>query len=688
MDFKNPKQATEFLQDSIDAYQPVANALMVRVSVDRCMYEGVQWISSRGDFYRDATIGRRLSNWNPDTNKLVATVNRIPPLIRESAAASFPEKIEFMADPPERDMGIQAASNAQVLESAANILTDETGYLKAARDANFRRCIDGTHGIGWCLKRGSRSMKLRNGGEYEEEEHSLEAFTFDPTQLVLDPFNQSQDLWDHDWVIHRRVWTSDAIERTFGVKFDDDDLSTVGDLCSLEMKMNKLSENRLYANLPQYSKTKGAIVYQKHYKSGGDRFDRMLVGIKPARSKPGEEIRWINFEEPESPFGGNGLPLMLLHGARRADSMFSMSDVFLMKDDQDRINLLSTFTFRMLQHNAGFQWLVPVEAMPGKDIDNFRNQFTNRVAGLIEYKAGTKDRPVPPPQIVQTPPPQPFVNELASMYEQSQRKMVHRHEVTTGATKSHVPDSTYQAALQQAGQVLGNRIREDIQRHEAMMLVGLGTAIKLAQEGNASTLAMFRRGGFDEQDFSAIAEADWRYPSCRLKMRESSIRYQSKEEKEQRMWAAVQAQAMSPLKLRIALADMDIPLDDSDKAMSTAARKAALRVLLGEMWEPVMLGEYSEMFIAEFRRARFDRRAQLDPVARQRLDIAIEMQLAYTNMEIQQAAMAQQPPTAPASTGQPAEPQAEMPKEVSIVDLLSQIESGVGTGSSGQPVAA
>jgi hypothetical protein len=681
MRITSEKQASEFLYDRIDTSAPVHRSLLMRMSTDRCMYEGIHWLESGGDFPRTATAGRRSPNWNPDSNKgLRTTVNRIIPLIRESAAATNPSLMELNVLPPDREMGIESSERAQVIEAAANVAIDKSGFLAAARNANHRRSIDGVHGIGLRIKMSQRQVAE---AQYEQDQ-IMTAFAFDATDLVLDPHNQNTDLCQHDEVIYQKVWTQKAIRDNFGVDLPDDELSTIGDLCKLQMELNRLSENRLYANLPKYSKTKGALVHQLHIKDDeGYRFGTMLIGITTAKGAETGRVRWINMDNPETPFGGDGLPLALLHGARRPDSMWSMSDVYLIKDDQDRINLLNTLTFRHLHASGIFKFIVAEEAIKDKDV--FSQQITNRIGGPLFYSRGQHDRPNLPPQIQTIPPPQPFLTELATMYEQSQRRMVHRHEVTTGQTKSHVPNETFQSALNQAGQVLGIRVQEDTLVYEKLLHTMVCTTVKMANEGSPSALAMLGQAGFDGQDFAQIYNTDhFDLGGCRIKLRESSIRNTSKEEKEQRLTNAMQFKAISPMKYRIALGELDTPLDDSDKRMMSYAKKAAIEVLLGVEWQPVPLGEYSEVFLNQFREAVFDRRAKEDPEARARLDRAIQSQLVYTQYEL---GMMQPAQPMEGQAGGEQEAEQEMPEEVDLAQLITSLSSGAG-GQMAQPSAA
>ncbi len=686
MQATNPAQATQLLQERVRAAEPMRQCIGRAVGINRCMFVGRHWITPEMMAGYINTTGLHLTNFNPDTTKLRLTLNRIPRFIHETAAATFPDKMAFGTSPPQLDTGAEASFRAHVLGTALDSAISSSGFLAAARDANFRRCIDGMHGIGLSVKREKR--QIRGGkGEYTEGDAVVSAFAFDPHRLVLDPGNQSLDLWDHEYVIYRDVWTVTKIKRVLGIELDENNLKTVGQLMPYEMAMNAVSLGRLYSFLKEYSTTKGAFVVHVHEKGENGLFPTMLIGIDKGAGGGSEDIEWQNFEDQESPFGGNGLPFMLLHGYREPDSMISKSDVALLTDDQNQINLLKTMSARILQKHSGFQWLVPEGSMPGDGIDDAKSYFNNYVGGLIPYKAMSGGKPLAPPQLVQTPAPTPYLEEAITMHqERDMPAQIHRPPITAGATKTHVPDSSFQAALQQAGQVLGTRVREDAERYETMARVILGTCVKLAKAGSPTALANLRRDGFDQTDFAVLSEADPAYPACEIRLLESSIKYRSTEQKEDRLNTAAQLQMIDAVNYRTAIADLDAPLTEEDGTYSAQAKKWAVRVLLGEEWIPRSLGDGTTFFVKAFRLATLDRRA--DPAAIQRLELATQSMLAYANMETQQATAAQNPP-APQAAAQPAQEQAQpMPQTASISDLITALNGPGGGGSSAQPVAA
>lgn len=678
--YNNEREAADWIVEQVKAYEPMRYYAGRQIGINRCMFTGKQWVTEDMLFSTFNELGRHLTNYNPDTNKLRIVLNRINRFIHEVAAATFPDEIEYDVSPSERDVGPEAAMTASVLNDVLDVAIDQMRFTEAARACNYKRCIDGLFGIGLAVKREQREVARKM-----EDDFAVSVFPFDFHRLILDPASQDLDLWLHDFVIYRDVWTINKIRRELGVTLDPDQLKTVGQLMPLEMAMNRLSQNRLYTYLREFSQTKGAFVYQVHVRDENKRFPTMLIGYDSGENNP----TWVNFDNQESPFGGNGLPFMLLHAYREPDVMISQSDVALLKPDQDRINLLSTMFFRVLQKYSGFQWLVQKETMPGDGVDDYKSMFNNYVGGVIEYKGSpSRDRVYNPPQLVNYPTPQPFLQEAIGMYqERDMPAQIHRPPITVGETKSHVPNRTFQDALQQAGQVLGNRQREDTYRYEEFGKVILGTYVNLAQKGYPSVLVQLRRAGFDAADFAILEQVDPHYPACDVRLAENSIRFRSTEQKEESLNTAAQLQMISQEEYRMAKADLDAPLTEEDRLFDTAAKKEAVEVLLGAPWVPRSLGKATPFFLSAFQRAMFDRRAKLDPSAMQRLNDAVSMMMATANAEMQQRVLAENPQ--PAQPQQQSQPQQEMPSEVNIADLITSLNSGGGSAMSGaQPAAA
>jgi len=677
----NPRQVQQWLEERERAYGSLRDQIALRGGIDACYYEGAQWLAVNDAMKSKGNFATRLfTNWNPDSSALRATVNIVSQLTQKSAAATFPSRIEVDGVPGDAAAGgIDASRLAQVAEDAVNTLVDHTGYLHARREANMRRCIWGTYGVGLSLAAYQRNVRTESF-EHKGYDCVLKAFTFEPTRLVLDPDCHERCLDRHEYVIFESPWTVHKIRRVLGIELDETDLYTIGQLTPMQQNLNRLSQNRLFSAYKEHSETRGAMVCQIHRRDGSGRFGEMIVAVKVPKGDP----LLVNEQDRRTPFGGTGMPLELLHAHMRADTMWSISDVSMLKDTQDRTNLSATMLFRMMQKSAGYQILVPEGAAPhGMSDEEYEHLFHNTVGGIIRYKPGTKDRPVPPPQLIQHPQPQSFYQEMINQYRQDGRDAVHRSEGHFGATKSHVPDATFRAALEEGDQVHGIRVQEDMDADNRLLGVALATLVRHVQAQSPNLLGMLTRAGFDEDDFAVLLEMDPDHLPVSVRVREASLRYRSHNAKRQDLLEMVQLQALPPGDARFSLArDLDRPLTETDRTMVRDAEKAALAVLAGQEWAPRMLGPYTQVYTDAFRRAMTDRRARLDPGAMARLERAIMNQTLKASEE----ALMSQPPTAgePGAAQGAGGAQQQLPEEAALATVLSALDSG-GGGAPGVP---
>lgn len=589
MVFKDQKEADKWLDEAVSSAKGYRAQLARDMGINRCYYEGMQWLS-QGGYSNNGTppqLTRLFSNYNPDTNKLRVTVNRTTRFCIKAAAATSPEKIYADVIPAEQGGSIAELGRAQTLESLLNLSVDQSNYLDVRRDANMSRSIVGTAGVGLHIKSGTRRVVI-DGQEQEMPTKELIAFEFDPARLILDPNRTSRSLANHDYVVYRDVWTKEKLKREFNVDLPDKDLTPIGQLATVETTLATFTNGRMYARYLQYAKTPGAIVYQVHCKGETGNFDYMYVVVETAAAGR----KWVNLDNPHTPFGGNGLPLELLHGHRRPDSPWSIGDVAMMRDDQDKLSLTASLVYRMLQKNAGYQVVIDKRTIPkGVSDDEMAGKFSNSVAGLISIDMGRREENRTAPSIMQYPTAPPQVNEMMRESSMEMREQTFRSEGNFGTVKTHVPDASYQASLNQADQVAGLRVSEDVRADARLLSVMLGTQIRHVQEGSAGTLAALTRNGFDQDDFVAIVNSDPVDPAVSVTIRESSVRYRSPTERKQDMVEAIQLQAISPSEYRFAMADdLDTPATRSDRALISNIRKLIARTVAGQPWQPVALG--------------------------------------------------------------------------------------------------
>lgn len=669
--FRNPDDLVKHVEDQRKAAANPRLRLADVIGVAQCYYLGAQWLNTVNVSVpqRQDGLGRRMVDWSPDSSKIRAVVNRVTKYVTKEAAATHPEQIFVDGIPPEADPSLDAEYRASTLESLANLTIKESGFLREAQDANLNRAIGGSWGLLLYIKQYERIV---NGEKIPDR--CIRAEAFDPTRLILDPAVTSRRLADHDEVIYEDVWTIAKVNRVFGVKMDQALFPDMAQLAAHECNMNRLSGGFLYAHYAAYSKTKATRVAQVHVKDPTGRHGTMYVLYQD------ESRQWKvhNFKDPTSPFGGCGLPLVLIHGHRRPGNPFGIAGGQMTKDDQDRMNLLWSQFFRH-QQRYGSPQVVVDKRLFGQDVseDDVRDKFTNRVGGVV-VTSQRGEKALPPPMFLNPPPPPTYTAEISAKFEEDMRQQVSRAEGNFGlGTKSHVPFQTTERLLEEADQVLGIRVGEDALAYEDLLNVAVGTMVRFVHEDVPGTLALLAERGFGQDEFSTLIGTDPEtMAGCELKIRESSVRYRSLASKQQSLDTALVNKAIDPVSWRSELATLDIALTTTDGQMRKDLVREVQRLVLGVPWTPLPLGEYNAIALTLLRRALFDRRVRDDPSAKQRVLEAIVAQQQAMAME----AMLQAPP--PEGGGE--QGQAGAMEEPQVPDTLGSLLEQVG-GQRGVP---
>lgn len=603
-------------------------------------FEGKQWRRSNGPFpYHNNSGGTQLrTQYNPDRADLRVVDNFTTTLALRVAAKTFPSTMEVDVFPGDRDVGEMATMRQQVAEDAINTGIDLSGFLQARRAANMGRTIMGDYAIGMSLECVERPLDVR-GRAVVAHDYTIKCFTADPTKFILDPFESSGNLEDHDIVVYRDVWTVHRLRRMYPQimgQIDEARLRTVQQLAPFENSIAEITDSRLFAQYQRYSRTKGAKVYQVHVKGQDGRFGQMFVVVDAEfRGATNETKRVVNADDPSSPFGGCGMPFALYHAHQRSESPWSVSDVLNIIDAQNRRNLAKTIHYRHENQYAGFKWNVDKRFFKTGEVEDALNKLNNRVGGAIVGE-GDKSMGVEGPKVVQIPPPSPTLLDIADREYDMASEMVGRPPVTGGETKSHVPNSTFQSAINQADQIGNVRVQLDVETDARFLTMMLGTMVKCVQGYSPSTIQALQKRGFEEEDLAVMMAMDPNDPGLRVVVRQSTVRNRSHELRRTELIDGVQNQLLTPLRARAALSSIDSELVTDDKAMTREATRAAMAVLMGQEWTPRPLGEWSEFFVDAFRRSLVDPKARNDMEALARLTRAIHSQ---TQLAVQEQIM-------------------------------------------------
>lgn len=626
MDFKNETQLTEWLTGAIASASPQRAELIRRSTISRCYYEGVQWINRNSFSVQQSGngMGRLLTTWNPDSSKLRVTVNRVTRFVIKASAATTPERFDPEVLPMDGAFTLDEVERAQTCERLLSYMIDRSGYLAVRRDVNTTRCVIGTAGVGLSMATIRRKMMIE-GQQVDTDEKVVKAFEFDPSRLILDPACTARSLHDHEWVVYADSWTKERIRREWGVELSDSECKPIGELAAMEVAMSSFSNSRVYSRYAANSKTLGSRVYEVFCKGPDNRFKMYRIV-----DKAGNKV-WVNRDNPESPWGGDGLPYELLHAHRRPESVWSIGDVDMLRDDQDKLNLLASLAYRIIQKNAGYQFIYDQRILPkGVNEDEFSQRFSNTVGGAIAIDAGRKEDNRMPPTLIQHPQPSSTNLDMMRQAEIDMREQVFRSEGHFGVGRSHVPFQTTQMLMENADQVLGVRVMEDIEIDSRMLEVLLGTTIRHAVEGSPVLLADLADRGFVEQDFLAMVRTDPTRLMLRVGVRESSVRYRSESQKRQDITQAVASNALSPMDLRMAMAgDIDSPVTQSDQRMLDNLRRLVVQCAAGVEWIAMPLGEYSAWAIGMLRQEMVEsiRRGDVETAARLERGITAQAQI-------------------------------------------------------------
>lgn len=676
---RGERRLIEFWRGFVRAYGTARTVLARQIAEDMCLYEGIHWITSNeiqvtGPF---SELKALVTSQDPD-KRIRVTANRVHWLVQKAMAATHPSNLSVNVFPPDADWSTEASYRAQVLEDAANCFIDKVNYLGTRQDANFHRSCCGHWGVGL-------NVRMGEGGVASDV---VETFDFDATHLTLDPHVKCRDLERHDVVGFTDVWTYEKLAQIYpeyARGIEKEQLKTCGQLAPMHLKLSELTGGRVFSQFDAHSNSKGVLIHQVHCKNPDTgRFEYMYVLIDDADPTNTEGMRWANMDNAMSPFGGDGLPLALYHAHNRPGSLWSIGDARMVRDEQHSLNFIRTMLFRILRKHGGPTWVIDRNSMgQGRNAEDWKRKFHNGPGAIIDYESSRdRQRPVQPPQLISYPSPPAFLTEMSRQAEETMKDLVHRAEGNFGQTKSHVPDSSFQRAIEEADQVLGIRIERDIKTDERMARLLLGTGLRMAQSRSPFVLADLKETGFGPDEFTVVAMTDPTRLSGTVKLRQS-VRHRSENAKKQDLDMALQAGAMSPREYRRELAStLDRPLFEEDRYYVTEARKWARRIRDGMEWQPIALAEQNEVFIAEFRRALISSKVMMDPGARDRLTRAIEGQMQMMMAEAQMAAGA----TAGAGAAQEQAPQEQLDgtAAASVGDVLGMLESG----GQARPVAA
>jgi len=607
---------------------------------------GVQWLS-RGvagnqldsQALRAFKQAGRANVPDGGTAPLRTTLNKITENIRRVQGATAPKKIDARSTP---DYGVGRGFDivqSDIAEAIANATISDSGALGVCRTANFERCIDGMHGFGYRIERQQSAE-----GQFDAR---LQCFNFDGFQLTLDPNVTDQCLDNHEYVILTEVVTEHAARRRYGDdqvdQLDTDKLPEVGMLRPIERRFNALTGGILYPEMGSLGKAKGMIVHTVFLRGSSKRFDRMYTVLDMGRSdveasKSSVVTNWEINQGPGggNPYGGNGMPLFLLFGHRRSKDLHGISDVGMMVDAQDKLNIAASIYFQSLWNYV--QKVVFVDRRTLEDQKSSPSQIMKQMRQGI-LMLNVRDRNSMTPQMLQMPqPPQAVANDM-QRFSDDVRNAGFRSSAHAGETKSHVADATVERTIEATEITADDRVDSDIAEYERFVESITSTQIRLAQAGSISSQRLLFDAGLSDEQVGLMLRIDPFRSLPRLKIAEESIRRRSRSQQKRDISMLAQSGAFSsdPDEMRRLLVGIDMPVSNHDKTIQQASEIMAVKIAMGEPFMPYPMGR-DAMFLIEALRRQAAQAS--NPQSKQMIIQAIQMQQAVE----QQAAQAAAPP--------------------------------------------
>ena len=648
------KELFDWLRDTASAYQNVRGQ-KERDDAQCLLYnEGLQWLNYDPVHRRIEQIRQVLDIDHPSHRP---TNNQITRFVQLVEAATAVRQFDCEVIPPERDIGIDAPVRGQTLEDFLNLLLADSRMVDAWNAANYMRCVVGTWGVGLFMQ--PTVSRLAGAQVLSVPDTAVRAFNFNPLLLTLDPRCPDRNLEDHEFVVYSDAWSLTKANRVLGdllkknkIMLDPQRCKTIGELQPFELNLNRISNGRLFSSARSDSNVKGVMIHEIYRKvDSSTRFDRMELVLEVTGS---DDWVLLNDEMRSSPWGGVGMSLRLLHGYRRADSPWSISDVKMMKNRQDALNRNEMMLERQLRAASKDQVLIDRKSMGADQTDEaIQRRITNTVGGIITYDSGTETNRAAPPTVLNRRAPDTWLYQRDQQLVSDMRDQTHRAAVHQGEVKSHTSRATVQLALEEAGAPADRRIFLDRLTAESLCHTLLATGLELVKSVSPAMAARLVQAGFNDYDIGTLAEGEAQLIPYTVQIREGSIRQRPLQARVQMLREDAHQGIIAPDVYARAMSEsgIDMPLTEEDSRYARWAQRKAREVMLGAYeYQPLPLGERSADLIRAMMSAMVDRRCT--PEGQARLAQAIQLQRMQDAQDI---AMIQSTMAGSEQAGGPAE---------------------------------
>lgn len=335
---------------------------LARCARDRAYCYGDQWVSTNTDVLVGLDVTQLRTYWNPDSPNLRVTDNRIRENAEKHTSILTPPSILTKCKPAGYELEDEYCS--RTMNPLMETVTGHPvhGAIEAWRQANRKRVVDGDGIVEAQIFSTGSDVRKAGDSQIAFDKRRLRFRSIDAWELVLDPFQSSPNLDEHEIVLHSTVLTEDEARRQYGARIESlDPKGNAGDLLRVHNFLSAATNFSFNSGFRTGSRTKAFVVHKLFVKGPdgywtdlyvfveGEDKEKYVATRKPIRCVYGLE------DNEQNPF--NGLPYMKLGFWEKVGTPWCDGVPSLCIRQQNIHNLFLTKMLRVLYYGAP-KWVV------------------------------------------------------------------------------------------------------------------------------------------------------------------------------------------------------------------------------------------------------------------------------------------------------------------------------------------
>lgn len=564
--YANEREVSERVGDLRRDHASLRAEVACRIALAQSYSNGRQWNEINRNEYDDLTETPLDEDYDPHSQEMRVTDNKIAPLVRQAKARTKATRIEAHVTPPRHQRGIDATSLARVSQNTLNGLDESIGMTRAARHASDHRWLAGSSLIVALMSQKGNEVSADvatypDGSPISINDQWVRWQSGCLCDLIWEPWNLSPDLNDHSVLIYEQILTVRRFTQIygpldqFGIKADH--LPTIAQLAPHYGAAGNIGGTNLFTNYKSMSTAKAiraSMLIESDPKDPTFWPEMYLIlETNPTSGSFGSptDMTVTNIDNPRNPYGHHGRPIFKLDAFTTGDSVWSWGLPSILMTDQDMVNILRSLEFQQLTNVIHGMWLVDTRT---QSREKFSQDLAQGIGGILTYNSAQDARP---PQWV-TPQTGVANSEFVTLIGELSMGMdgkAHISQAMKGAMKTHVPEDLAKRAFEEGGVVFDDIVQSDKITYSDALKTTLGTIRRVAERPNRMLARLRQQHGFTSTDLATLLDLDPRWISLNVMVREQSIVQRSVQERMMKLNESLALGVISPEEYVLEMAD-------------------------------------------------------------------------------------------------------------------------------------